>query len=63
MRVEVALSGERDAIRERPRELMSLTPEEVFVRRYRKDFEGDVPDELLAAFRLLIDEVERGGVS
>jgi len=61
VRVEVQLSGEGDVTRPAPRELMSLTPEQVFVRRYRRDYEGDVPAELLAAFRQLVEEVERGG--
>lgn len=43
-------------------DLGTLTPEQIFVRRFRRDHEGDVPDELLAAFRTLLDEVEHRGV-
>ena len=44
-----------------PVELRSLEPEEVFARRYAKDFPSAVPDQLLAAFRELLDFVQRGG--
>ena len=67
VRVEVALAGGSPSATAAPRELMSLTPEDVFVRRYHKDYEGDVPEPLLAAFRELLDEVEHdeagGGVA
>lgn len=39
------------------RELGELTPEEVFVNRYRKDHPGDPPAALLAAFHELADLV------
>lgn len=37
--------------------LDDLTPEEVFRRRWRRDHEGEPPDELVAAFHELIDDV------
>ena len=42
--------------------LKDIEPEEVFVRRYQRDHEGDPPPELLAAFHELHDQVmqERG---
>jgi hypothetical protein len=43
-----------------PVELASLRPEDVFVRRYARDHQGPVPEPLLAAFRELLDAVERG---
>lgn len=63
VRVEVVLTGDRgsDAEPARPIELASLQPEEVFVRRYRRDHEAPVPAALLAAFRELLDDVEHGG--
>ncbi|MFN3243553.1 MAG: exonuclease SbcCD subunit D C-terminal domain-containing protein [Planctomycetota bacterium] len=61
VRVEVVLAGGPDSAPAAPRELASLQPEEVFVRRYRRDFDGDVPAPLLRAFRELLDEVEHGG--
>jgi exonuclease SbcD len=63
VRVEVALAGAAHARAEAPRELQSLTPEQVFVRRYRRDYDGDVPAALLAAFRELLDEVEHADVA
>jgi DNA repair protein SbcD/Mre11 len=38
--------------------LQSLTPEDVFVRRYLRDYEAPVPEPLLVAFRELLDAVE-----
>ncbi|MFY9343497.1 MAG: exonuclease SbcCD subunit D C-terminal domain-containing protein [Planctomycetota bacterium] len=49
-------TGERQ-----PTELLSLQPEEVFVRRYHKSHQGPVPEPLLAAFRTLLDDVQHGG--
>jgi len=58
VRVEVMLAdGPRSAPRP-PRDLSTLSVEEVFVRRYRRDFEGDVPEPLMRAFRELVEEVE-----
>ncbi|MFT4514214.1 MAG: exonuclease SbcD [Planctomycetota bacterium] len=58
VRVEVVLAdGPRSAPRA-PRDLASLSAEQVFVRRYHRDFEGDVPKPLLSAFRELLEEVE-----
>lgn len=66
VRVEVVLAGggERGANGRRaaPRELSALQPEEVFVRRYRRDFDGEVPAPLLDAFRQLVEQVEHDGV-
>ncbi len=62
VRVDVELTGAREtgAVAARPADLDALTPEELFVRRYRRDHEGEVPAELLRAFRTLLDEVEHG---
>ncbi len=46
---------------ERPAELLSLQPEEVFARCYAKAHAGPVPEPMLAAFRELLDEVQHGG--
>jgi exonuclease SbcD len=63
VRVDVVFTGDRGeaAGGARPVELASLQPEEVFLRRYRRDHEGTVPELLLAAFRELLDAVEHGG--
>lgn len=64
VRVEVVLAGAAaTAGSEPPRELASLTPEDVFVRRYRRDYDGDVPAPLLTAFRELLDEVQHADVA
>jgi DNA repair protein SbcD/Mre11 len=66
VRVETVLTGRSDGERdgaERPAELASLAPEEVFVRRYRRDHEGAVPAPLLAAFRQLLDQVQHEGTA
>ena len=41
--------------------LRDLDPEEVFLRRYRRDHEDEPAPELLAAFRELVDEVRDPG--
>jgi exonuclease SbcD len=64
VRVEVVLAGAQgdgDGDGPRPVELCSLSPEEVFVRRYHKDHAGPVPEPLLALFRELLEAVEHGG--
>jgi exonuclease SbcD len=63
VRVEVVLErGEAPAAAEaQPTELSSLSPEEVFVRRYRREHAGPVPEPLLAAFRELLEAVQHGG--
>lgn len=43
-------------------ELRALDPEEVFVRRYQRDHQGDPAPELVAAFRELLDEARAGEV-
>ena len=43
VRVEVVLGRRPKSAPRPPRDLASLSAEEVFVRRYRRDFEGDVP--------------------
>lgn len=58
VRVEVVLADGPKSAPRAPRDLASLSAEEVFVRRYRRDFEGDVPAPLLSAFRELLEEVE-----
>ncbi|MCC7397876.1 MAG: exonuclease SbcCD subunit D C-terminal domain-containing protein [Planctomycetes bacterium] len=64
VRVEVVLTGSVAApvgAAARPQDLTSLTPEQLFVRRYAKDHAGPVPETLLDTFRTLLDEVEHGG--
>jgi len=63
VRVDVVLTGSGAAgeAAMRPAELASLRPEQVFVRRYRRDHAGDVPEPLLAAFRELLEEAEHEG--
>jgi len=62
-RVEVVLSGagtSEQAAVEPPCELAQLLPEQVFLRRYARDHDGEVPEELLRAFRELLEDVEHG---
>lgn len=56
---EAAAGGEVAA----PAELASLAPEDVFVRRYARQYELPVPEPLLAAFRDLLDDVQHGGAA
>jgi exonuclease SbcD len=42
------------------RALADLRPEEVFRRKYRADYDGPPPDDLVAAFRELLAELEGG---
>ena len=63
VRVEVVLADTPKSAPRAPRDLASLSVEEVFVRRYRRDFEGEVPAPLLRAFRELLEEVEHTGGS
>lgn len=58
VRVEVVLADGPKSAPRAPCDLASLSVEEVFVRRYRQQFEGDVPAPLMRAFRELLDEVE-----
>ena len=58
VRVEVVLADGPKSAPRAPRDLASLSPEQVFVRRYHRDFEGDVPAPLMKAFRELLEEVE-----
>jgi len=43
------------------RELESLTPEEVFILKYRLEYDGNPPKALKTAFRVLLAEVETLG--
>jgi exonuclease SbcD len=61
VRVDVALAGALNDEAARGTELQSLTPEQVFVRRYHRDHPGDVPEPLLAAFRELLDGAQHEG--
>jgi exonuclease SbcD len=56
------LSGDGRALAdaEPQRTLQDLAPEEVFRRRWSRDHQGEPPNELLAAFHELLDEVQRG---
>ena len=40
--------------------LRDIQPEEVFVRRYRRDHENDPPPDLMASFHELLDQVMQG---
>jgi len=45
----------------RPAHLLDdLTLAEVFVERYQRDFEGDPPEDLLAAFHTMVERVQQG---
>ena len=64
VRVETVLSGRSEdgaEVADRPAELASLSPEDVFLRRYRRDHQGEVPAPLLSAFRQLLDQVQHEG--
>ena len=63
VRVDVVMTGDAGppAGAPRPIELASLQPEDVFVRRYRRDHAAPVPEPLLTAFRELLDDVEHEG--
>lgn len=52
----------RAAAAEAAPSLAELSPDEVFRRRYARDFKGDPPPELVEAFHELVDEVQREGV-
>ncbi|MEZ6036212.1 MAG: exonuclease SbcCD subunit D C-terminal domain-containing protein [Planctomycetota bacterium] len=63
VRVDVALAApSAPGAPEPPRELRSLQPEDVFVRCYRRSFDGDVPAPLLGAFRELLEQVQHDDV-
>jgi exonuclease SbcD len=40
--------------------LAELRPEDVFIERYRRDYDAAPPSDLLAAFHELVEQVERG---
>lgn len=63
VRVEVVMTGHGAAGERRapPVELASLRPEDVFLRRYRRSHDGEVPPALLGAFRELLEQVEHEG--
>ena len=58
VRVEVVLADGPKSAPRASADLASLSAEEVFVRRYHRDYEGPVPAALLVAFRELLEEVE-----
>jgi hypothetical protein len=63
VRVDVVTAADPtrgDPLTERPAELASLRPEDVFTKRYHRDHQGPVPEALLAAFRELLEAVEHG---
>ncbi|MCB9877762.1 MAG: exonuclease SbcCD subunit D C-terminal domain-containing protein [Planctomycetes bacterium] len=63
VRVDVVLAApSAPGAPEPPRELHQLQPEDVFVRCYRRSFDGDVPAPLLGAFRELLEQVQHDGV-
>jgi DNA repair protein SbcD/Mre11 len=63
VRVEVVTTGGSadDPTGARPVELASLSPEDVFVRCWRRAHDGALPDGIVAAFRELLEHVEHGG--
>ena len=66
VRVETVLTGRGEdgaVAADRPAELASLSPEDVFLRRYRRDHQGDVPAPLMTAFRQLLDQVQHEGTA
>ncbi|MBL8725046.1 MAG: exonuclease SbcCD subunit D C-terminal domain-containing protein [Planctomycetes bacterium] len=60
VRVELLAGGVDAAASAAPVELASLSPEQVFVRRYQRVHAGPVPESLLGAFRELLEAVEHG---
>ncbi len=66
VRVDVVTAGEgglagASEAGERPAELASLTPEQVFLRRYRREHSDAPPPALLTAFRELLEQVQHEG--
>lgn len=57
---EGAVAGASE-LGERPAELASLTPEQVFLRRYHRQHSEPPPPELLGAFRELLEQVQHEG--
>lgn len=61
VRIGTALAGTGRALGDGERRALGeLVPEEVFRRKYDADYGGAPPDELLEAFRALLQEVESG---
>lgn len=65
VRLDVEYTGSGAALTESMsgRDLKDLDPEDVFVRRYQRDHDGDPPPPLVTAFRELLDHVRAGGDS
>lgn len=63
-RIHVTFEGDGEALadREPTITLRDLTPEQVFRRRWSRDFDSDPPADLLAAFAALVDQVGQGEV-
>lgn len=61
VRVEVVMTGAVAHDVPRGTQLDSLSPEQVFVRRYRRDHEGEPSATLLAAFRELLETAQHEG--
>jgi exonuclease SbcD len=64
VKLSVSFTGTNDALADTVlvERLRDIQPEEVFVRRYQRDHEGDPPPELLASFHELLDRVMQEGV-
>ena len=62
VKISATFTGTGDALADAvPMELLrDIQPEEVFIRRYRRDHENDPPPELLASFHELLDDVMQG---
>ncbi len=65
VKLEVEHTGDGAALSESlpGADLKDLDPEEVFLRRYRRDHESEPPAPLVAAFRELLDQARAQGVS
>ena len=62
LRIAVQSTGSGNALADEVHQtrLSELRPEDVFVRRYQRDYEGDVPKELIDAFHELLRTVHEG---
>jgi DNA repair protein SbcD/Mre11 len=63
VRIDMRYSGTGETLADavEREHLRELNPEDVFVRCYQRDYEGDVPTDVMHAFRELLDEAYRAG--